>query len=46
MSKYGKCVSCYFFTKYYCSLRDIDVDKTNGCRQHKTIDEIRHEKEY
>jgi len=45
MSKYGNCGSCYFFTKYYCSLHDRDVDKKNGCNNHKTLDEAREEGE-
>lgn len=45
MAKYGHCASCYFFTRYYCSKHDMDVDKMNGCNEHKTLEEVRAEKE-
>lgn len=37
MAKYGKCGSCCFYSKEYCSLHDRDVNMRNGCNNHKTI---------
>lgn len=45
MGRYGKCASCYFQTKGYCSKHDRDVNKMNGCNDHKTLDEVTEEQD-
>ncbi len=36
-----KCISCYHFTRGYCSYHDRDVSKDNGCNKHVTINETK-----